>query len=74
QYFRARNTKELEAIYHELDALEPIEQDPETYRPVRSMFQWPFGLALLLSFVLGLIIARPALRARRAALAQAEAT
>lgn len=64
QYFRARNTQELEDIYHELDELEPVEQDPETYRPVRSLFYWPLGLALLLSFAMAFILARPALRAR----------
>jgi Ca-activated chloride channel family protein len=54
-YQRARNTQELEAIYEALDELEPIEQDQETYRPVKSLFYWPLGIALGLSFLLALM-------------------
>ena len=36
-------------VYALLDQLEPIEQDAETFRPVKSLFPWPLGLALLLS-------------------------
>ena len=74
QYFRARNTQELEDIYRQLDELEPVEQDPETYRPVKSLTQWPLGLALLLSFAMGIIVARPALRRGAEALAEVGAT
>lgn len=74
EYFRARNTKELEGIYRQLDELEPIEQDPETYRPIRGLFHWPLGLALLASFALGLAVARPKLATRPEALVEAEAT
>ncbi len=52
QYFRARNPKELIEIYNELDQLEPIEQDAQTYRPIASLFYWPLALALLLSLAL----------------------
>jgi Ca-activated chloride channel family protein len=48
QYFRARNTKELNSIYQELDKLEPIDQEKEWLRPVKSLFMWPLGAALLL--------------------------
>jgi Ca-activated chloride channel family protein len=54
QYFRARDTGELEKIYQLLDALEPIEQDPETFRPVAALFQWPLGAALILAGALAL--------------------
>jgi Ca-activated chloride channel homolog len=60
RFFRARNTEELAEIYAIIDALEPIEQDPETYRPVAVLYYWPLGLAWLLS--LGLMTAD--LRAR----------
>jgi Ca-activated chloride channel family protein len=53
QYFRARNPDELARIYAELDRLEPVPEDV-TFRPQRSLFQWPLGLALLISFVLAL--------------------
>lgn len=49
RYFRARNVQELEGIYAELDRLEPIELDAETFRPTVSLFHWPLGLAFLLS-------------------------
>ncbi len=50
KYFRARNPKDLARIYDLLDQLEPIEQDEEFFRPTRSLFYWPLGIALLLSF------------------------
>lgn len=50
-YQRARSSDELEDIYRALDELEPIEQDQETYRPVRSLFWWPLAFALVLSLV-----------------------
>lgn len=71
---RARSAQELDAIYQALDKLEPIEQDQETYRPVRSLFWYPLAFAMLLSLVMALLhptlttlfyrlwSARPALR------------
>jgi len=53
QYFRARDTKELEKIYLTLDQLEPVESDNLTYRPSKSLFYWPLGIAFFLTlFVL----------------------
>lgn len=52
QYFRARNTKELEEIYAILDKVEPVKDDPETFRPVQALFFWPLGLALILAGLL----------------------
>ncbi|PCK01926.1 MAG: BatB protein [Alteromonadaceae bacterium] len=52
KYFRARNPAELATIYHLLDQLEPIEQDKEAFRPQRSLYTWPLGIALILSFIL----------------------
>ncbi len=53
-YQRARNTEELKAIYAALDELEPIEQDQETYRPVKSLFTWPLAVAFIISLLLAL--------------------
>ena len=39
-------------IYEELDRLETIEQDEQTYRPTKILFYWPLGAALLISFFL----------------------
>lgn len=48
QYFRARSPEDLQAIYLQLDKLEPIEQDAEVFRPTQSLFYWPLGAALSL--------------------------
>ena len=52
QYFRARNTDELETIYSMLDQLEPVEDDPIQLRPQQALFYWPLAFALLLSTIL----------------------
>lgn len=52
QYFRARDTKELEQIYQELDELEPAEQDPQIFRPQQNLYHWPLLAAFLLSLLL----------------------
>ena len=46
RYFRARDTRELDAIYALLDELEPIAGDDELLRPVRELFPFPLGIAL----------------------------
>jgi Ca-activated chloride channel homolog len=51
-YFRARDTRGLERIYHELDKLEPAREDGRLFRPVRALFYWPLAMALLLSALL----------------------
>lgn len=56
-YHRARSTSELAAIYRELDELEPIEQDLETWRPVKALFYWPLAFAFIAS--LGLAMFHP---------------
>ncbi len=53
-YFRARDVAELEQIYTQLDVLEPLEQDPENYRPSTALFYWPLAIALLLSMLFAL--------------------
>lgn len=49
-YFRARDSKELEKIYAMIDQLEPTEKDPDIFRPQSSLYFWPLGLALFVSF------------------------
>lgn len=60
EYFRARNTSELEAIHQQLDKLEPTDSDNEQFRPVESLFYWPLALALLASLLLALASWLPA--------------
>jgi Ca-activated chloride channel family protein len=54
-YFRAKDSKELERIYAELDKLEPIEYEEETYTPKTLLYFYPLGAALGFGFVLILI-------------------
>ncbi|BFT30929.1 VWA domain-containing protein [Alteromonas sp. D210916BOD_24] len=55
QYFRARNAQELQAIYQQLDALEPIEGETRKMRPLTALFHLPLSLALALSTLWALV-------------------
>ncbi len=55
KYFRARDTQGLLEIYSLIDELEPIDQDPETYRPIQALYFYPLGLGLALFALLLLI-------------------
>ena len=58
EFFRARNTEELDNIYRLIDQLEPTEKDEKTYRPESSLLHWPLLAALLLSWVQFLLMRR----------------
>ncbi|GAA4357471.1 VWA domain-containing protein [Kangiella marina] len=51
QYFRAKNTRELEQIYTKLDELEPVEDLDQNYRPSKALFFIPLLMAITLSFI-----------------------
>ncbi|KPM83322.1 vWA domain-containing protein [Pseudoalteromonas lipolytica] len=57
-YFRAKDVAGLQQIYQELDKLEPISSDEQTFRPQISLFYIPLlvalgliSLAMLVSFI-----------------------
>ncbi|MCL1141608.1 vWA domain-containing protein [Shewanella gaetbuli] len=52
QYFRARNTEELEKIYQTIDQLEPVSREQLSYRPKKEWFYWPLLLSLLCSILI----------------------
>ncbi len=54
RYFRAENTEQLVEIYDIIDAMEPIEQEAETYRPIAALYYWPLAASWLLG--LGLLV------------------
>lgn len=54
QYYRARNTDELNNIYMRLDELEPVEKDKQYFRPRSELYYWPLSLALGLTAVIAL--------------------
>jgi Ca-activated chloride channel family protein len=66
--FRGEDREGLEAIYRELDALEPVEVETLSYRPRRPLYFWPLGVAVLLIFgyhlLMGLRAGARALRTR----------
>ncbi|MCK5915494.1 MAG: VWA domain-containing protein [Deltaproteobacteria bacterium] len=52
RYFRARESADLEKIYALLDKLEPVLSEDNSLRPIRELFPWPLGCALILAFIL----------------------
>ncbi len=54
-YFRARDTRELEQIYGEIDKLEPVKSDESGYRPVQELFFWPLAAAVALAAATALL-------------------
>lgn len=56
KYFRARNPEELEKIYLLIDELEPIQQESEIFRPIKTLFHLPLAVALVLSFLFSLFM------------------
>lgn len=55
QYFRAKDTQSLQQIYALLDELEPVERESRQMRPLRALFHYPLGIALVLSFLMALL-------------------
>jgi Ca-activated chloride channel family protein len=53
-YYRARNTDELNNIYMRLDELEPVEKDKQYFRPRSELYYWPLSLALALAAFIAL--------------------
>lgn len=51
RYYRATDTVSLGRIYAELDQLEPIEREYQTYRPRSELFTIPLGLGIGLMLV-----------------------
>ena len=47
QYFRATNTRELEAIYDRLNELEPLAEEDRFYRPTKALYYWPLAVFVL---------------------------
>ena len=75
QYFRARDTQELEAIYATLDRLEPVEGEGQKLRPLTALFYLPLGIALLLSalYALWFLLKHAFVRIQQGVLANREA-
>ncbi|HHF3010183.1 vWA domain-containing protein [Vibrio diabolicus] len=55
QYFRARDTDQLEKIYDTINQLEPVSSDTQTWRPQSEWFPYPLSAAFVLSVLLFLL-------------------
>ena len=54
--FMAGDREALEAVYRQLDELEPQEFETLSYRPTRPLYMFPLGLALALFLVMHLTL------------------
>ncbi|HMN76759.1 MAG TPA: VWA domain-containing protein [Burkholderiaceae bacterium] len=59
QYFRAADIASLKKIYADLDRIEPMSKDAQSWRPIDELYMWPLGAALLLSVLIALRLAGP---------------
>jgi len=55
RYFRAQDIKSLEEIYKLIDAIEPVSEEQQTYRPRTEMYHWPLAAALILTLLIQFI-------------------
>ncbi len=58
KYYKADDLNALLAIYEEIDALEPIENEGKTVRPMRALYHYPLALALALFALTWLLYTR----------------
>lgn len=56
RYFRAMDTEQLGEIYDELDKLEPIEYEEESFKPVTLLYYYPLTLAIALTLIMSMIL------------------
>jgi Ca-activated chloride channel family protein len=47
QYFRAKSSQELTAIYQVINELEPVEQETRSFRPTKALFYWFLSFSML---------------------------
>lgn len=73
RYFRATDTASLQDIYKLVDELEPVEEPESGFRPVKSYYFYPLGLAVVLVFLMSLISLLQRLMLHRASEVQTRA-
>jgi len=56
RYFHAEDAGKLQAIYGELDRLNPKQQKTVSHQPHRDLFHWPLALALLLPLLFHIVM------------------
>ncbi len=73
RYFRATDTASLQDIYRLVDELEPVEEPESGFRPVKSLYFWPLGGALVLVLMMCAVSLLKRLMRRRPARVHANA-
>ncbi len=48
-YFHANDREELEAIYTQLDEVNPRQVETQSYRPLTDLYHWPLAVGMLLT-------------------------
>lgn len=51
RYFRAADFQQLQGVYKTINRLEPIDIGAKRFHKIVELYQWPLGIALLLSFI-----------------------
>ena len=74
RYFRATDTASLQDIYKLVDELEPVEEPESGFRPVKSYYFYPLGLAVLLVALMSLVSLLKRAAIRRASEVQISAS
>jgi len=74
RYFRATDTASLQDIYKLVDELEPVEEPESGFRPVKSYYYYPLGLAVLLVTLMSLVSLLKRVAMRRASEVQISAS
>ncbi len=51
KYFRADSEKEMQQVYAELNKLQPVVYEEESYKPIVLLYMYPLGAAILLTLI-----------------------
>lgn len=62
KFFRAESGDALQAIYKQLDQLEPVQADKVTLRPITPLFPYPLSIAMFILFMCMLVKMLPRFR------------
>ena len=74
RYFRATDTASLQDIYKLVDELEPVVEPESGFRPVKSYYYYPLGLAVLLVTLMSVVSLLKRVAIRRASEVQISAS
>jgi len=55
KYFNAMNEGQLTEVYKELDKMQPVQYEEETYKPVQLLYMYPLALAIALALAFHLV-------------------